>query len=67
MVYIALGVIPAKQRDDINQPIEFSLRVALNNGFEYSKQRLNGVRAYQKWQLSNCKRPMNPNVFFKPV
>jgi len=58
-------VIPTKQRDDINQPVELGLWVALDNGCEDSKQALDSIRAHQKWQLPNGKRPMNLDVLFK--
>lgn len=65
-VYIVVGVIAAKQGDDINQSVELSLWVALDYGFEFSKQGLNGIGADQKWQLSNGESPLNEDVFFEP-
>ena len=66
VVYIGVRVIPAQQGDDINQPVEFGLWVALDNSLELSKQRLDGIGAYQQWHLANCERTMDMDVFFEP-
>ena len=37
-----------------------------NNSLELSKQRLDGIGAYQQWHLANCERTMDMDVFFEP-
>ena len=41
-------VMPAKQRDDKEKSVEFSMRVSLNNRLKFAKERFNEITAEEK-------------------
>ena len=56
----------AKQRDNINESIEFGLRVSLDDCFKLSKQRFNDVTADKKRELSDCEFALDVEMPVKP-
>ena len=59
-------MIAAQEREQINESVEFGLGIALDHGFEETKERLNGVTADQQWLLSHREQALNVDVFFQP-
>jgi hypothetical protein len=59
-------MIAAQEREQINEPVEFGLGIALDHGFEEAKERLNGVTADQQRLLSHREKTLNVDVLFQP-
>ena len=55
-----------KKRDNINESIEFSLRVSLDDCLKLSEQRFDGVTADKKRKLSDCESALDMEMPVKP-
>ena len=60
------AVDPTQQRHDVDQAIELSLGISLNDRLEFSKQRFDDIAADEKWSLSDAESAVNGEVFFEP-
>ena len=55
-----------KQRDNINESVEFGLRVSLDDGLKLSEQRFDGVTADKKRTLSDCESALDMKMPVEP-
>ena len=55
-----------KQWYDVNEPVEFGLRISLDDCLEFSEQRFDDVAADKKGPLSDCESALNLEMSVDP-
>ena len=56
----------AKQWNNINEPVEFGLRVSLDDCLKLSEQRLNDIATDKKRDISHCEFALNREMPINP-